>query len=69
MLTYTLNRLEQAKVLDSVSLPKVMKLVKKNGVPTDVTKSGGLGFYVKLKFLQKVYSLSPLGAFQPLFNF
>ncbi len=42
MLTYTLNRLEQAKVLDSVSLTKVMKLVEEKwGVPTDVTKSGG----------------------------
>jgi L,D-transpeptidase ErfK/SrfK len=42
MLTYTLNRLEQAKLLDSVSLTKVMKLVEEKwGVPTDVTKSGG----------------------------
>jgi L,D-transpeptidase ErfK/SrfK len=42
MLTYTLNRLEQAKILDSVSLTKVMKLVEEKwGVPTDVTKSGG----------------------------
>ena len=42
LLTYTLNRLEQAKVLDSVSLTKVMKLVEEKwGVPTDVTKSGG----------------------------
>jgi L,D-transpeptidase ErfK/SrfK len=41
MLTYTLNRLEQAKLLDSVSLTKVMKLVEEKwGVPTDVTKSG-----------------------------
>jgi len=41
MLTYTLNRLEQAKVLDSVSLLKVMKLVEEKwGVPSDVTKSG-----------------------------
>jgi L,D-transpeptidase ErfK/SrfK len=41
MLTYTLNRLEQAQVLNSVSLTKVMKLVEEKwGVPTDVTKSG-----------------------------
>ena len=41
MLTYTLNRLEQAQVLSSVSLTKVMKLVEEQwGVPTDVTKSG-----------------------------
>jgi L,D-transpeptidase ErfK/SrfK len=41
MLTYTLNRLEQTKVLDSVNLTKVMKLVEEKwGVPTDVTKSG-----------------------------
>ncbi len=42
MITYTLNRLEQAQVLNSVSLVKVMKLVEEKwGVPTDVTKSGG----------------------------
>ena len=41
MLTYTLNRLEQAQVLNSVSLTKVMKLVEEKwGVPTDITKSG-----------------------------
>lgn len=42
MITYTLNRLEQAQVLNSVSLVKVMKLLEEKwGVPTDVTKSGG----------------------------
>jgi L,D-transpeptidase ErfK/SrfK len=41
LLTYTLNRLEQARVLNDVSLVKVMKLVEEEwGVPTDVTKSG-----------------------------
>ncbi len=42
MLTYTLNRLEKAQVLNDVNLTKVMKLVEEKwGVPTDVTKSSG----------------------------
>ena len=42
MLTYTLNRLETAQVLNDVNLTKVMKLVEEKwGVPTDVTKSSG----------------------------
>ena len=42
MLTYTLNRLETAKVLNDVNLTKVMKLVEEKwGFPTDVTKSSG----------------------------
>ena len=42
MLTYTLNRLEKAQVLNDVNLTKVIKLVEEKwGVPTDVTKSSG----------------------------
>ncbi len=42
MLTYTLNRLEKAQLLNDVSLTKVMKLVEEQwGVPADVTKSTG----------------------------
>jgi L,D-transpeptidase ErfK/SrfK len=42
MLIYTLNRLENAKVLNEVDLTKVMKIVEEKwGIPTDVTKSAG----------------------------
>ena len=41
MLTYTLNRLEKAQVLNLVSLTKVLKAVEEKwGIPTDITKSG-----------------------------
>ena len=40
MLTYTLNRLEKAQLLNQVNLTKVSKLVEEKwGVPADVTKS------------------------------
>jgi hypothetical protein len=42
MLTYTLNRLEKAQLLNDVNLTKVAKLVEEKwGIPTDVTKSSG----------------------------
>ncbi len=42
MLTYTLNRLENAQLLNEVNLVKVMKLVEERwGVPVDVTRGGG----------------------------
>jgi L,D-transpeptidase ErfK/SrfK len=42
MLTYTLNRLEKAQLLNEVNLTKVMKLVEEKwGVPADVSKSSG----------------------------
>jgi L,D-transpeptidase ErfK/SrfK len=42
MLTYTLNRLEKAQLLNDVNLTMVTKLVEEKwGIPTDVTKSAG----------------------------